>query len=367
MRARDRAALRGWRYVIAQGYGSVAPAPGVRVFGVLWRLTPRDLAALNIFESLDSGLYRRAMLTVRDRRAAGARAGLCRRGNAAGAAPMPGYQERLVAAADGLAIAAALCCGAAAPCAGLSRRASGRDRRDRMSRAARRRPRPRAGRRLSRLRRGRRRCVSTSKAGCGTGAMALSRRCFPGPEQSVPRRSSKRAGAGHAAAHVDTIDVAEAASELLRLSAVRASASRSWQRHEERTHRRRASRVPAARGLAGFEHPRRHGCGAADPAARRRLDPRLRRQQQDLRRNGPTAAAPAAAPEAASRSARTSASRASRRRSAARGGPSRRSSYAGLAAASAVAPNSASNSRRSTMSTSGIVTGWPRSTRLVTP
>ena len=30
----------------------------------LWRLTPSDLAALNAFESLDSGLYRRAKLTV---------------------------------------------------------------------------------------------------------------------------------------------------------------------------------------------------------------------------------------------------------------------------------------------------------------
>jgi len=58
------AVLRGWRYVIAQGYGSVAPAPGMHVFGVLWRLTPRDLAALNAFESLDSGRYRRAMLAV---------------------------------------------------------------------------------------------------------------------------------------------------------------------------------------------------------------------------------------------------------------------------------------------------------------
>ena len=38
--------------------------PGSHVFGVLWRLTPRDLAALNAFESLDSGLYRRTMLTV---------------------------------------------------------------------------------------------------------------------------------------------------------------------------------------------------------------------------------------------------------------------------------------------------------------
>jgi hypothetical protein len=92
------ACLSGWRYVIADGYGSVARAPGMRVFGVLWRLTPRDLAALNIFESLDSGLYRRAMLTVeagnRRERAlvfVGRRRGRRR--------PMPGYQERLVEAA----------------------------------------------------------------------------------------------------------------------------------------------------------------------------------------------------------------------------------------------------------------------------
>lgn len=92
------ATLRGWRYVIAQGYGCVAPAPGRSVSGVLWRLTPRDLAALNAFESLDSGLYRRVMLTVetkgRRRRVlvyVGRQAGRRR--------PMPGYQERVVAAA----------------------------------------------------------------------------------------------------------------------------------------------------------------------------------------------------------------------------------------------------------------------------
>jgi gamma-glutamylcyclotransferase (GGCT)/AIG2-like uncharacterized protein YtfP len=93
------ARLRGWRYMIAQGYGSVAPAPGSSVHGVLWRLTPRDLAALNAFESLDSGLYRRALLTVeagphrvRALVYVGRRRGKCR--------PMPGYQERLVAAAQ---------------------------------------------------------------------------------------------------------------------------------------------------------------------------------------------------------------------------------------------------------------------------
>jgi gamma-glutamylcyclotransferase (GGCT)/AIG2-like uncharacterized protein YtfP len=93
------AVLRGWRYVIVEGYGSVAPARGMSVFGVLWRLTPRDLAALNAFESLDSGLYRRAQLTVEleGRRLkalvyVGRQRGRRR--------PMPGYQERLVAAAQ---------------------------------------------------------------------------------------------------------------------------------------------------------------------------------------------------------------------------------------------------------------------------
>jgi gamma-glutamylcyclotransferase (GGCT)/AIG2-like uncharacterized protein YtfP len=92
------ARLSGWRYVIASGYGSVAQAPGAGVFGVLWRLSPRDLAALNVFESLDSGLYRRAALTVeQDGRRARALVYVGRPGGRP--RPMPGYQERVVAAA----------------------------------------------------------------------------------------------------------------------------------------------------------------------------------------------------------------------------------------------------------------------------
>lgn len=59
------ARLDHWRYFITtDGYASVAPAPGSRVFGVLWRLTTRDLAALNAYEALDSGLYVRRWLSV---------------------------------------------------------------------------------------------------------------------------------------------------------------------------------------------------------------------------------------------------------------------------------------------------------------
>jgi gamma-glutamylcyclotransferase (GGCT)/AIG2-like uncharacterized protein YtfP len=61
------ASLRGFRFLITRdGYASVAPAAGAAaVHGVLWRLKPRDLAALNAYESLDTGLYRWRMLPVR--------------------------------------------------------------------------------------------------------------------------------------------------------------------------------------------------------------------------------------------------------------------------------------------------------------
>jgi gamma-glutamylcyclotransferase (GGCT)/AIG2-like uncharacterized protein YtfP len=93
------AQLRGWRFVIScGGYASIASAPGEIVHGVLWRLCARDLAALNVFESLDSGLYRRMYVPV-------VRDGRCMRalvyvGRSDGKLrPRPGYLERVVAAA----------------------------------------------------------------------------------------------------------------------------------------------------------------------------------------------------------------------------------------------------------------------------
>jgi gamma-glutamylcyclotransferase (GGCT)/AIG2-like uncharacterized protein YtfP len=60
------ATLSGWRFVInGQGFGSLSPRAGSRVHGVLWRLTARNLAAINAYESVDSGLYRRRRLPVR--------------------------------------------------------------------------------------------------------------------------------------------------------------------------------------------------------------------------------------------------------------------------------------------------------------
>ena len=50
--------------VTTDGYASVLRMPGEQVHGVLWRLTPRCLAALNAYEGIDSGLYSRVMMPV---------------------------------------------------------------------------------------------------------------------------------------------------------------------------------------------------------------------------------------------------------------------------------------------------------------
>ena len=64
-RAIGTGALQGWRFVVTvDGYASIVQHPGETVYGVLWQLGPRDLAAINAYESLDSGLYVRRTLPV---------------------------------------------------------------------------------------------------------------------------------------------------------------------------------------------------------------------------------------------------------------------------------------------------------------
>jgi hypothetical protein len=59
------ATLSGWRFVVTpDGVGSIAPCAGQVAHGVLWRVTARDLAALNAYESLDSGLYVRRTVSI---------------------------------------------------------------------------------------------------------------------------------------------------------------------------------------------------------------------------------------------------------------------------------------------------------------
>jgi hypothetical protein len=65
-RALGTATLKHWRFVIGvEGHGSIAPWPGALVHGVLWGVGVRDLAAINAYENLDSGLYIRRIVPVR--------------------------------------------------------------------------------------------------------------------------------------------------------------------------------------------------------------------------------------------------------------------------------------------------------------
>jgi hypothetical protein len=99
------AVLAGYRFIVtSDGYASVVPARGGLVHGLLWRLAPRDLAALNAYECLDRGLYRAVMRPVRP---AGTRARSCAalvyvgRSRTAGT-PRPGYLDVVLAAARDL-------------------------------------------------------------------------------------------------------------------------------------------------------------------------------------------------------------------------------------------------------------------------
>jgi len=93
------AALAGYRFVITiDGYASIVPHPGGAVHGVLWRLTPRDIAALNAYESLDSGLYSKATLPVdREGRRVAAMVYIAR--DRAQGRPKPGYLDLVLTGA----------------------------------------------------------------------------------------------------------------------------------------------------------------------------------------------------------------------------------------------------------------------------
>lgn len=90
------AKLKDWRFIITRdGYASIVPSAGRVVHGVAWRLTPRDLAALNAYEALDSGLYRRRMLSICfDGKLLPALIYVSR--TRAEGRPRPGYQNRVV-------------------------------------------------------------------------------------------------------------------------------------------------------------------------------------------------------------------------------------------------------------------------------
>jgi hypothetical protein len=59
------ARLTDHRFVISgDGYASVVPWRTANVYGVLWRLHPRDRATLDLWEGVADGLYRAGILPV---------------------------------------------------------------------------------------------------------------------------------------------------------------------------------------------------------------------------------------------------------------------------------------------------------------
>jgi len=95
------ARLDGYCFFVGiDGWGSVRPAPGNTVYGVLWRLTPRDIAALHAYELLHKALYNVRHVAVRSgARRVRAMTYLLRR--RAPGRPKPGYVEMIAAAARG--------------------------------------------------------------------------------------------------------------------------------------------------------------------------------------------------------------------------------------------------------------------------
>src|SRR3984893_7182669 len=88
-RLEGRALLPGYRVIITrEGYASILSALGGRVHGVLWRLAPRDLAAL----------YRAVTMTVVGNRRRVAALVYVGRSQARGR-PRPGYMDIVTAAA----------------------------------------------------------------------------------------------------------------------------------------------------------------------------------------------------------------------------------------------------------------------------
>jgi len=93
------AELADHRFTITgDGYASIVPARAHNVYGVLWRITPRDRVTLDAWENVEAGLYRAATLPVRH---GGTRKPalvyLARPGAEGG--PKPGYIELVIEAA----------------------------------------------------------------------------------------------------------------------------------------------------------------------------------------------------------------------------------------------------------------------------
>ncbi len=93
------AALRSYKYVMAaSGFATVIPWPGSFVHGVLWKVGPKEIAALDRYEDIAGGLYRAVHLPVKYKDRLLRALIYLASGDKTGATP-PGYIEKIVMAA----------------------------------------------------------------------------------------------------------------------------------------------------------------------------------------------------------------------------------------------------------------------------
>ena len=88
--------------IAATGYGNAMAAPRESVYGVLWELEPADEAALDAFEGIAEGLYRKAGALVRSGDGSEVDAMLYLPADPAPGRPVPGYLERIIEVAGAL-------------------------------------------------------------------------------------------------------------------------------------------------------------------------------------------------------------------------------------------------------------------------
>jgi len=95
------ATLLDHRFAIGRrGYATVIPEKGASVHGVLWGLHPRHEAALDVYEGIRHGLYRKALLPVRTATGDAREALVYVAGEPATGKAVSGYMEKVVAAAE---------------------------------------------------------------------------------------------------------------------------------------------------------------------------------------------------------------------------------------------------------------------------
>lgn len=110
-------------FITADGFASVRRSARDQVYGVAWELALSDVATLDRFEGVDHGLYRKAIVPVLIGEGNSRRAMAYIGSSTQAGAPLPGYLETIIAAAQEWRLPSAYCAtlAALAPAQGATR------------------------------------------------------------------------------------------------------------------------------------------------------------------------------------------------------------------------------------------------------